>query len=162
VTAVNSNGTVNLVDGDFLGPSNISVQYNTDVPGPSWYSSGEEWAFVSPQLPSAVTAFVFWRGTNGDLYQAQGPADGKLGGASLIGMGPIPGPGPISASQVLSTLTVWLVSGVARPLRPLPWQRTLGRRPSARPSEQGRRVPIPALRSGRQAGDLILARERER
>jgi CHAP domain len=31
VTAVNSDGTVDLVNGDFLGSSNITVQYNTDV-----------------------------------------------------------------------------------------------------------------------------------
>jgi CHAP domain-containing protein len=31
VTAVHADGTVNLVNGDFLGPANISVRYNTDV-----------------------------------------------------------------------------------------------------------------------------------
>ena len=40
-----------------------------------------------------------------------------------------PGSGLSSASQVLSTLTVWVVSGVARSLRPLPWQRTCGPAP---------------------------------
>jgi CHAP domain len=53
VASINSDGSLNLVDGDFLGSSNISVQYNTDVSGPSWFASGEEWAFVSPQLPTA-------------------------------------------------------------------------------------------------------------
>jgi hypothetical protein len=56
VTAVNSDGSVNLVDGDFLGSTNISVQYNPNVPGPSWYANGEEWAFVSPQLAGVVSA----------------------------------------------------------------------------------------------------------
>jgi hypothetical protein len=55
VTAVHSNGTVNLVNGDFLGASNISVQYNTHVHLPRWASKveghkGEKWAFVSPLL----------------------------------------------------------------------------------------------------------------
>jgi hypothetical protein len=53
VTAVHSNGTLNLVNGDFLGPANISVQYNTNVKISTWASQvegnqGEKWAFVSP------------------------------------------------------------------------------------------------------------------
>ena len=55
VTAVHSNGTVNLVNGDFLGATNISVQYNTNVNLATWASrvegnKGEKWAFVSPLL----------------------------------------------------------------------------------------------------------------
>lgn len=55
VTAVHANGTVNLVNGDFLGPTNISVQYNTNVHLATWASEvegnkGEKWAFVSPLL----------------------------------------------------------------------------------------------------------------
>jgi hypothetical protein len=55
VTAVHSNGTVNLVNGDFLGATNISVQYNTNVHLSTWASivegnKGEKWAFVSPRL----------------------------------------------------------------------------------------------------------------
>ena len=56
VTAVNSNGTVDLVNGDFLGASNISVQYAADAKLSSWASQvespGEKWAFVSPRLKS--------------------------------------------------------------------------------------------------------------
>ena len=56
VTAVHANGTLNLINGDFLGSSNISVQYNTNVYLPTWASQvegspGEKWAFVSPRLP---------------------------------------------------------------------------------------------------------------
>jgi CHAP domain len=55
VTTVNSGGTVNLVNGDFLGSANISVQYNTHVHLSRWASrvegtKGEKWAFVSPLL----------------------------------------------------------------------------------------------------------------
>lgn len=55
VTAVHTDGTVNLVNGDFLGPANISVQYNTNIHLPAWASrvegnTGEQWAFVSPLL----------------------------------------------------------------------------------------------------------------
>jgi hypothetical protein len=52
VTAVNSNGTVNLVNGDFLGDTNISVQYNTDLDLSTWasqvWNQGEQWVFVAP------------------------------------------------------------------------------------------------------------------
>jgi hypothetical protein len=52
VTAVNSGGTVNLVNGDFLGTSNISVQYNTKVSLTSWaaeiWGPGEQWALITP------------------------------------------------------------------------------------------------------------------
>jgi hypothetical protein len=56
VTAVHANGTLNLINGDFLGSSNISVRYNTNVYLPTWASQvegspGEKWAFVSPRLP---------------------------------------------------------------------------------------------------------------
>lgn len=55
VTAVNSNGTVNLVDGDFVGSSNISVQYNTGWTAASYGKAGEQWTFVSPQFPGTGT-----------------------------------------------------------------------------------------------------------
>jgi PKD domain/CHAP domain len=53
VTAVNANGTLNIVNGDFLGTSNISVQYDTDVSIGPWAAEvegtpGEQWVFVSP------------------------------------------------------------------------------------------------------------------
>jgi hypothetical protein len=53
VTAVHANGTLNIVNGDFLGTNNISVQYNTDVNIGPWASAvegtpGEQWVFVSP------------------------------------------------------------------------------------------------------------------
>jgi hypothetical protein len=33
------------------------------------------------------TAYVFWKGTNGNLYEAQGPATGALSGPVDLGMG---------------------------------------------------------------------------
>jgi hypothetical protein len=55
VTAVNSNGSVNLSNGDFLGSTNISVQGNNNITSlKSWaagiWGSGETWTFVSPEL----------------------------------------------------------------------------------------------------------------
>lgn len=58
VTAVNSNGTVNLANGDFLGSANISVQGNDNVSLKPWaasiWGSGEDWTFVSPELSIAT------------------------------------------------------------------------------------------------------------
>jgi hypothetical protein len=52
VTAVNPGGTVNLVNGDFLGTSNITVQYATKVSLTSWaaqiWGPGEQWVLVGP------------------------------------------------------------------------------------------------------------------
>jgi hypothetical protein len=56
VTAVNADGTISMVNGDFLGSTNISVQYDTDIDLATWapevWSPGEQWVFVSP--PSAA------------------------------------------------------------------------------------------------------------
>ena len=52
VTGVNPDGTINMVNGDFLGSTNISVQYNTDVTLSTWaaevWGAGEQWVFVAP------------------------------------------------------------------------------------------------------------------
>jgi hypothetical protein len=60
VTAVNPDGTVNLVNGDFLGASNIGVQYDTDVSLTSWaaqiWGPGEQWALVTPPVAAQRTA----------------------------------------------------------------------------------------------------------
>jgi hypothetical protein len=65
VTAVNSDGTVNLVNGDFGGPGDpIKVEYDTDVDLAPWasavWSAGEQWAVAVPpagtQQPAPVTA----------------------------------------------------------------------------------------------------------
>src|ERR1700722_8995750 len=62
VTGVNSGGTVNLVNGDFLGSSNISVQYNTKVSLTSWageiWGPGEQWVLIAPPTATQQAAPV--------------------------------------------------------------------------------------------------------
>jgi CHAP domain-containing protein/PKD domain-containing protein len=62
VTGVNSGGTVNLVNGDFLGTSNISVQYNTKVALTGWagevWGPGEQWVLVAPPAGTQQAAPV--------------------------------------------------------------------------------------------------------
>ena len=53
VVAVHSDGTVSLVNGDFLGPSNIAVRYIGNAHLSAWASrvegnQGEKWALVFP------------------------------------------------------------------------------------------------------------------
>jgi len=62
VTGVNSGGTVNLVNGDFLGSSNISVQYNTKVSLTNWageiWGPGEQWVLIAPPTATQQAAPV--------------------------------------------------------------------------------------------------------
>jgi len=56
VTAVNADGGIDMVNGDFLGAANISVQYDAGISLPAWsaavWGAGEQWVIVSP--PSAA------------------------------------------------------------------------------------------------------------
>jgi PKD repeat protein len=66
VTAVHADGTLNIVNGDFLGTKNISVQYNTNVNIGPWAAAvegdvGEQWVFVTPPTsaqPASPTAQI--------------------------------------------------------------------------------------------------------
>ena len=52
VTSVNRDGTVNMVNGDFLGKSAIRVEYDTGISLTSWaaavWGAGEQWVIVTP------------------------------------------------------------------------------------------------------------------
>ncbi len=52
VTSVNPDGTINMVNGDFLGSSAIHVEYDTNISLTSWaaatWGAGEEWFLVTP------------------------------------------------------------------------------------------------------------------
>jgi hypothetical protein len=54
VTSVNPDGTINMVNGDFLGGTNIHVEYDTEISLTSWaaatWGSGEEWFIVTPPV----------------------------------------------------------------------------------------------------------------
>ncbi|WP_051452037.1 PKD domain-containing protein [Actinospica robiniae] len=56
ITSVDSNGTVDMANGDFLGSAGITVQYNTNLSLTTWagstWGSGEQWVLVAP--PSAA------------------------------------------------------------------------------------------------------------
>jgi len=51
VTSVNPDGTIDMVNGDFLGRTNVHVEYDTDISLTSWatmWGPGEEWFIVTP------------------------------------------------------------------------------------------------------------------
>lgn len=85
ITAVNQDGTVDLVNGDFAGGTDISVKYNTEVHLGSWsagvWNSGEQWIFVSPGLPVSgsvgVSAVLDKVDGNLEVYRPT-PAGGDL------------------------------------------------------------------------------------
>jgi PKD repeat protein len=64
VTGINVDGTINMVNGDFAGGPEISVQYDTSISLTSWasqvWNQGEQWVLVTPpagpQQPAPVAA----------------------------------------------------------------------------------------------------------
>jgi hypothetical protein len=54
VTSVNSDGTIDMANGDFLGATDISVEHDTEISLPSWsaevWGQGEQWIVVTPPL----------------------------------------------------------------------------------------------------------------
>jgi hypothetical protein len=101
VASVNSNGTVNLINGDFMGSSNISVQANDNESIASWaaaiWGSGEEWVYVSPgqiHLTGDATYApgsngsaqeIFARDTSGDTWEAWENSSGGWSGWHSLG-----------------------------------------------------------------------------
>lgn len=65
VSSINADGTVNMVNGDFLGSSGITAEYDQDISLTSWaagvWGAGEQWVLVSPiaaQHPAPTAAIV--------------------------------------------------------------------------------------------------------
>ena len=83
VTSVNPDGTINMVNGDFLGATNVHVEYDTGISLTSWASAtwgpGEEWFIVAPPAapqrpaPAAVMAGPHTAVTGADsVFRARG------------------------------------------------------------------------------------------
>ncbi|HEX4789719.1 MAG TPA: PKD domain-containing protein, partial [Actinospica sp.] len=65
ISSVNADGTVSMVNGDFLGSNGITVQYNQNLALTSWagtnWGSGEQWVLIPPPAaaqPPAPTASI--------------------------------------------------------------------------------------------------------
>jgi hypothetical protein len=76
ITGVDQDGNVNMVNGDFAGGPDISVQYNPDEDLTTFatdiWGSGTDWTFISPQLsvynpPDSPSGPAVWDNTNGHL-----------------------------------------------------------------------------------------------
>ncbi|MBF9066936.1 PKD domain-containing protein [Streptacidiphilus fuscans] len=82
VSAVNADGTVDLVDGDFLGPNGITAEYDTHVSLTSWaagvWGAGEQWVIVQPpSTPQASAPTVSISGPHTAVAGAQVHFDGN-------------------------------------------------------------------------------------
>jgi hypothetical protein len=88
VTSVSSDGTIDMVNGDFAANPDVHVEYDTDITSLSAFAAavegpGEEWAIVAPpttaQLPAPIGGFIGPRlavaGTTGS-FQAFGIVPG--------------------------------------------------------------------------------------
>ncbi|MFZ0216017.1 MAG: PKD domain-containing protein, partial [Candidatus Dormiibacterota bacterium] len=60
ITKVNGDGTVNMVNGDFLAADNIHAEYDTNLHLATWasqvWNQGEQWVFVAPPTTTAHAA----------------------------------------------------------------------------------------------------------
>ena len=63
------------------------VQINSTPPGTPSSPAPSPGSTYGPPMPGAATAYAFWKGQNGDLWEAQGPANGRLSGPYDRGMG---------------------------------------------------------------------------
>jgi hypothetical protein len=73
VASVNPDGTVNLINGDFAGSSNITVQENDNVSIASWaadiWGAGEEWVYVSPGQIRLTGDVTYAPGSHGSVQE---------------------------------------------------------------------------------------------
>ncbi len=61
-------------------------------------------------------AYTFWEGTNGDLYEAQGPAAGNLTGPTDLGMGPLGTAPTAGVASNGNTYVYWRGKGTTKDL----------------------------------------------
>jgi Transglycosylase SLT domain len=62
------------------------VQVGSAPPGTPSSPPPDPGSKYGPPMPgTAPVAYAFWKGTNGDLYEAQGPADASLSGPTNLG-----------------------------------------------------------------------------
>ena len=90
VTSVNADGTVNMVNGDFLGSTGITVEYDQNLDLTPWsadtWGAGEQWVLVTPptaaQQPNPSAAVVAPRtavaGTTVDLTALAAEPGGSI------------------------------------------------------------------------------------
>lgn len=90
VSAVNADGTIDMVNGDFLGATNVHVEHDTNLTlstfAPHTWGAGEQWVIVSPptvQQPPNPTASITGSGTAVTGTEASFHADASEQGGSV-------------------------------------------------------------------------------
>ena len=75
VTSVNADGTINMVNGDFLGSDGITVEYNTNLDLSTWpaseWGAGEQWVIMHPARQRAAPGAA--RGAGGPAHRRHRP-----------------------------------------------------------------------------------------
>jgi hypothetical protein len=93
VSSVNSDGSIDMVNGDFSGGPNISAQYDTDITNLTTFAAevegpGEEWLIVTPPTTAQAPAptghlagpDVAVAGTTGSFHASAAVAGGTITG----------------------------------------------------------------------------------
>ena len=87
ITSVNSDGTVDMANGDFLGSAGITVQYNQNLSLTSWagstWGSGEQWVLIAP--PTAAQSPAPTASITAPATAAAGAPTSFTGSASETG-----------------------------------------------------------------------------
>jgi hypothetical protein len=132
VVAVNSNGDIEVVNGDFpWGTKYVSVTSTGSYLSPASFAnqaenikppSQEQWVFVSPQLPSGAAVpdspaagidssfnvYTFWKGTDGGLWEDNRTGSGTWSGAhEITGMGPLGSQPTVAVTSAGNQYVFW-------------------------------------------------------
>ena len=99
------------------------VQINATPPGTPSNPPPAPGSTYGPPMPNAATAYVFWEGTGSqyDLWQAQGAANGSLAGPTNRGMGPLGSQPAVGIDGNGATYVYWRGTGPAYNLYEAYW-----------------------------------------
>jgi hypothetical protein len=89
------------------------VQINATPAGTPASPAADPGSTYGPPMPGSATAYVFWEGQNGDLWEAQGPAAGGLSGPSDRGMGTLNSAPTAGVDSSGDTYVYWEGNGPA-------------------------------------------------
>ncbi|HLX46781.1 MAG TPA: hypothetical protein VKS82_00440 [Streptosporangiaceae bacterium] len=87
------------------------VQINSTPPGTPSSPPPAPGSTYGPPMPNAATAYVFWKGQDSNLWQAQGAANGALAGPTNRGMGPLNSQPAVGIDGNGATYVYWRGNG---------------------------------------------------
>lgn len=121
VTAVNADGTIDMVNGDFMGATNIAVEYDANVNLGPWsaanWGNGEQWTFVQPTnvtTPPSTVGTTGWPISQADSPSGLANVVGTVQGRGLTDWSNVPGSFSWS-SALVSPVQAWETYSLVRP-----------------------------------------------